>query len=207
MTIKQNENANSIDLFHPTGKLWMLHEDDNFTFEFDGLSEDPEDELIDIIANGLSITNRFGGQSREPFSVLYHSLCVGTSLQEVGESIEIVFKGLMHDAPEAFMADIPRPFKTEQDRLREEALNRALPWTLLHQDLGIPVHNFDTIACAIEAQKYGAPEWTWPLIYADNFLESDKETYKNILEFTSKLSVEEAKDIWKESVRHALNSI
>ena len=207
MTIKENPNADYIALFHPTGKLWMLYDNGTFEFEFDGLQEDPEEELIEIIAQGLSITNRFGGQSREPLSVLTHSLCVGTALQEAGEDPSVVFKGLMHDGTEAFIADIPRPFKTEQDRLREEALNRQFPWELMHEDLGVPVHSFDTIACAVEANKYGAPEWTWPLTYAKNFLASDRELYRNILEYTSTVPLDEQKEIWKDSVIDALNSL
>jgi uncharacterized protein len=67
----------------------------------------PEPEQIDIrdIATALSRECRFSGQTRLHYSVAQHSVVV--SRYCVGYELE----GLMHDAPEAYLRDIPEPLK------------------------------------------------------------------------------------------------
>lgn len=75
---------------------------------FDLLNPDPA--LIDIIdiAYGLSNECRFGGQC-EFYCVAQHSVLVAEVLNVVAE--KHTYEGLMHDATEAYLKDIPHPLK------------------------------------------------------------------------------------------------
>lgn len=67
---------------------------------------DPETIMIEDIAHALSQTCRFGGHTYEPYSVAQHSIEVSKLLPEYMQ-----LTGLLHDATEAYMCDIPRPIK------------------------------------------------------------------------------------------------
>lgn len=69
---------------------------------------DPKEKDIDIrdIAHGLSNICRFAGQSRRFYSVAEHSLLLSWVVPR-----QQALWALLHDAPEAYMGDIPRPVK------------------------------------------------------------------------------------------------
>lgn len=71
-----------------------------------------EVSLIDI-AHGLSLICRFGGQCKHFYSVAQHCLNVCKDLENLGFDTTIQLYGLLHDASEAYICDITRPFKSE----------------------------------------------------------------------------------------------
>ncbi len=84
-----------------------LHSGTLFYFEDPDLKE----IRIDDIAHALSNECRFGGHCNSFYSVAQHSLCVSKLIAGAGFSVEAQFQGLMHDATEAYVKDIPTGLK------------------------------------------------------------------------------------------------
>lgn len=88
------------------------------------LEADPGVLTIVDIAEALSRIPRFGGHSTG-FSVAEHSLLVARILGERGESHRTQLYGLLHDAAEAYLGDIPSPLKRRLHVLYED---RVVPF-------------------------------------------------------------------------------
>lgn len=103
MTDNNHYTENSIRTF--TGKV------------FDLQILDPDSICIEDIAHGLANTARWAGQLEKFYSVAQHSFYVAMNLPK-----ELQLAGLLHDASEAYMGDMPSPFK------------KMLPDFKLHED-------------------------------------------------------------------------
>jgi hypothetical protein len=68
---------------------------------------------IEDIAHALSMNCRYNGHVHTHYSVAEHSIAVARILERMGASDMVCFAGLLHDISEAFVPDIPRPFKAE----------------------------------------------------------------------------------------------
>jgi len=66
----------------------------------------PDHICIEDIAHGLSHIPRFAGQTNKFFSVAEHSFNVSIAV-----SRPFCLEGLLHDASEAYLMDIPKPIK------------------------------------------------------------------------------------------------
>lgn len=95
-----------------------------------------EDICIEDIAHALSHQCRFSGHTKKFFSVASHSLYVTDLVERGGFQTASVFAGLMHDASEAYLVDVPKPIKP---RLRgykdmEDSVSRAIcrRWNIVH---------------------------------------------------------------------------
>jgi len=92
-----------------------------------------DDIEIDDIAHGLSLQCRFNGHCRCFYSVAEHSVRVSHAVPTGHERW-----GLLHDAGEAYLSDLPRPIKQElpafsefEDRLLQIIAQRySLPWPI-----------------------------------------------------------------------------
>lgn len=84
---------------------------------FDSVTED-DIRPIDII-EALSKANRYRGHTYFPYTVAQHSCCVADLVAEVDDSPEAMLYALLHDAAEAYMTDIPEPYKR---RLKEKGV-------------------------------------------------------------------------------------
>jgi len=70
-----------------------------------------EDVSLADIAHALGAVNRFGGHTRWPYSVAQHSVLVSRQLALEGPAVALL--GLLHDASEAYLGDVPRPLKQD----------------------------------------------------------------------------------------------
>lgn len=80
------------------------------------------------IAHALSHLCRFGGHTREFYSVAQHSVLVSYRAEQLDP--EAGLWGLLHDASEAFLGDVVRPLKSrgtfDEYRLIEAAVQAAI---------------------------------------------------------------------------------
>jgi len=136
---------------------------------------DPRPEDFDIldIAQGLSLQCRFGGQSAVYYSVAQHSVFVSEICErEAADDLKrtTALAGLLHDASEAFISDIPRPvkkhlpeFQAIEDRLWKAVQER---WELC-DDEGKPlfddplVWRADDLALATEKRDLMSAALHW----------------------------------------------
>jgi hypothetical protein len=128
---------------------------------------DPRADEVDIedIAHSLSLQCRFAGHSLWHYSVAQHSVLVAQSLQVKEYVPAVVVWGLLHDAPEAYVVDLPRPVKNVVQGYRE-AENRVMEVIAEHFGLSLPipdaVHLADNEALATEKRDVMVPckrEW------------------------------------------------
>ena len=78
---------------------------------FDPLKMMKQDVCVEDIAHALSLVCRGGGHIRYFFSVAQHSMNCASEAAARGWSGRIVLACLLHDASEAYIADIIRPVK------------------------------------------------------------------------------------------------
>lgn len=73
----------------------------------------PKPEILDIhdIAHALSLTCRGNGHVKTFFSVAQHCINCGLEADARGYGPKVRLACLVHDASEAYMSDVPRPFK------------------------------------------------------------------------------------------------
>jgi len=130
---------------------------------------DPRPEDIDIIdiAHALANVCRFGGHSRVFYSVAQHSVLVSQHCPA-----EFAMHGLMHDAAEAYIGDMVRPLKTQDEmiayRQAEHAINGAIAtrfdmWKWCH-NTPRSVKRTDDATLATEAKWFmgDTNEWYLP---------------------------------------------
>ena len=79
--------------------------------KFDPMQMTPGDVYIEDIAHALSLLCRGGGQLTYFYSVGQHSLNCAAEAKARGWSERQQLACLLHDASEAYMSDVPRPFK------------------------------------------------------------------------------------------------
>lgn len=88
----------------------------------------PDLNLIDIkdIAHALSLTCRGNGHVKTFFSVAQHCIICALEAEARNYSNKIILACLIHDASEAYMSDVPRPFKKkllDYQKNEEQLLN------------------------------------------------------------------------------------
>jgi hypothetical protein len=110
----------------------------------------PDVEKIDIrdIAHALALTNRWRGHTRVAMSVAEHSVRVSM----ICPARDALW-GLLHDASEAYLGDIPRPIKSEADKAAEAVMQVAIAERFgLTLPIPASVHRADTVLLHTEAR-------------------------------------------------------
>jgi hypothetical protein len=86
---------------------------------------EPEESMIDIgdIAHALSLLCRFNGHGTKFYSVAEHSVHVSYEIQS-----ELALAGLLHDAAEAYLGDVPSPLKKYLNEFKvfEDKMERTI---------------------------------------------------------------------------------
>jgi hypothetical protein len=114
-----------------------------------------EDFCIEDIAHALSLLCRYGGHCKQFYSVAEHSVIVSRMVPR-----EHALAGLMHDATEAYLVDMPRPIKVGFPQYKEM---EAKIWTMvaarfgLREQLPAEVHQADGHALWHEMAAIMAP--------------------------------------------------
>lgn len=91
----------------------------------------PEDIYLYDIAHALSNVTRFAGHCTEFYSVAQHSIYVADMVEALYGDKNLSLWGLLHDAAEAYIGDMPRPLKHSDDwaapfREAEDRLEKAV---------------------------------------------------------------------------------
>ena len=116
------------------------------------LDPHPEDFCIEDIAHSLSQQVRFTGHTRLPLTIAEHSLNVSYLCPK-----EHQLAGLLHDASETYLVDLPSPIKHDPEMgifvLAEDRLQHAIA-TAFDIPFGFSshVHIADKLALGIEAR-------------------------------------------------------
>lgn len=102
----------------------------------------PEDVAIDDIAHALSMQCRYAGHCVRFYSVAEHSVHVARWLASQGYGVEIQMAGLLHDATEAYMVDLPRPLKRH---IGEYCDAEAALWPVIAERFGLSAQLPDAV--------------------------------------------------------------
>jgi len=121
----------------------------------------PHEVYIEDIAHSLGLQCRYAGHCIKFYSVAEHSVLIARHLAAT-HAPEVALAGLLHDAPEAYCVDIPRPLKPyltnykaiEQDNWLAIAARFGLP-----KELPRDVHNADNRIIADELVNLREMPW------------------------------------------------
>lgn len=136
--------------------------------KFDPTLPNNQIDIVDI-AHALSHMPRFAGHTEKLYSVAQHSVVVSAILERMEQPPIIQLEGLLHDATEAYMMDLPMPIK----RLPELAAYRQLEgeladriyhrFNILHANDRL-IKTADIVALATEARDLMGNPKDWPVL-------------------------------------------
>lgn len=132
--------------------------------KIDLLNPDPKQITIEDIATGLSNVARFNGQTDNWYSVAEHSIHVAELLPNKYKLL-----GLLHDASEAYICDVPSPLKwllgdayKQVERRLQGAIGEALGLGQLLVDLPPVVKEADAVLLYSEKELLQPSGIEWP---------------------------------------------
>lgn len=139
---------------------------DPFAMSADGVN-------VTDIAHALSNICRYGGHCSRHYSVAEHSLYVARWLEREGKSCDVVLAGLMHDASEAYLGDIPNPIKRSKQFKDVREADKTLMFVIA-EVIGFPwpcedvdEADFAVFACEAQVLTNGKGSWLSEKLYSD----------------------------------------
>lgn len=124
----------------------------------------PDFDEIDLrdIAHSLSMQCRWNGHTQRFYSVAEHCVLVAETVRRMGGTSTEVLAALLHDAPEAYLADLPGPLKgmlPEYQQIEwEHARCITVRFGLALGDLSLPiVVQADRMMLRLEGQQLITP--------------------------------------------------
>lgn len=115
--------------------------------------DDPDFKAEDI-AHALSMNCRFNGHTSRFYSVAEHSMLVSALVYHMGGNQQQCLEALLHDATEAYLSDVPAPFKQflpDWKEIDKKLDHKLREWADLPLDKTGLVKEADWIALFIEA--------------------------------------------------------
>ncbi len=158
---------------------------------------DPQPDAIEIrdIAHALSLVCRGNGHVNRFFSVAQHSINCAMEAEARGCSQRVILACLIHDASEAYMSDVPRPFKQflseyllQEERLLEVVYGKFLGTPLTEEEQKIikqiddDMLYFDLRELLNEPQDKPEPEIHIELSYGFTPFEEVEQKYLELYE-------------------------
>lgn len=158
-----------------------------------GIAPRPEDVSVWDVCRNLSRIRRYSGATIAPFTVGQHTLLGLHYARQHGEPPAILAHFLLHDAPEAYIGDVPAPVKRSLPGYQER---EARFLSAIYATCGAPdptpaqaavVAEYDMLACASEKAVLispaagpweGMPE---PLAVPDAILHAPEEAVRRAL--------------------------
>lgn len=133
---------------------------------FDPTLPNNEIDIIDI-AHALSHMPRFAGHTEKLYSVAQHSVVVSAILERMEQSPIIQLEGLLHDASEAYMMDLPMPIKRLPElaayrRLESDLIDRIYHRFNIREANDRMIKTADIVALATEARDLMGNPKDWP---------------------------------------------
>jgi hypothetical protein len=134
---------------------------------------------IHDIASALSKLCRFNGHTKKFYSVAQHSILVADIMENL--KLGDPFEGLLHDATEAYLADIPSPWKVllpEYKALETRLDKRLRAQFKLPEKITDGAKRADFIALYVEANHLiptGGSNWPAPEGIKEAALDYEKE--------------------------------
>ena len=130
---------------------------------------DPDPDQIELadIARALANQCRFGGHCRTFYSVAQHCVVVSELIEEEGGGTEDALAALMHDAPEAYLGDLPHPIKYRSQlgaafREAEKPLERVIRRRFSITGSPAAIKRIDRALLATERRAFSTETWHWP---------------------------------------------
>ena len=158
---------------------------------------EPNVKSIDIrdVAHALSLTCRGNGHVKYFFSVGQHCVMCAKEAAARGYSRRVVLGCLLHDAGEAYMSDVPRPFKVvlkeyveAEDRLLDLIYSKYLGTTLdakekaLVSEVDDAVLYYDMLELFGKKMEMEAPKLAAKVEYSLRAFEEVEKEYLELFE-------------------------
>jgi hypothetical protein len=129
--------------------------------QFWPLDARPDEVHIEDIAHSLSLQCRYAGHCKRFYSVAEHSVLIANWIWWHGSAADALC-GLMHDATEAYLVDMPRPVKRS---MHEYRMHEAALWKVIAARYSLPevmpdvVHDADNRIIADELVNMAPMAW------------------------------------------------